>query len=291
MAGFKTHLTVSTLAGLAYGAAANAIYDVPLPTCVLAGGLCSVSGMLPDIDSGPGRPLKESLAFAAAVVSTMLVDRLERFELSMESIILASAAIYLLIRFGLAKLLQLYTVHRGMFHSLPAAVVFGEVAFLLSSGEPAIRWYKAGAVVAGYLSHLALDEFYSVGYVRGRMAFKRSFGTAVKLYGHGWLANLSVYAQLALLTFLVLKEPTWMEQQHQRYRERLDQATANLMEMFHNDSQPTVAQQSARPEASDDASIRPNRGDPVPLPAVKGREGEPIRQAAGYPGPASPARH
>ncbi len=131
------------------------MYGLPPASCVLAGALCGVSGMLPDIDSGPGRPLRESLAFAAAVVPMMLVDRLEQLGLSQESIVLAGGAIYLLVRFGLGAFLRRYTVHRGMFHSVPAAIIFGELAFLLASGELDLRIYKAGGVVAGYLAHAA----------------------------------------------------------------------------------------------------------------------------------------
>jgi len=228
MAGFKTHLTVSTLAGIGYGAGAYWLYHLPPETCIFAAGVCGVSGMLPDIDSDPGRPLKESLSFAAAVVSTMLVDRLQQFHLSMEGIVLACAAMYLLVRFGGSALLQRFTAHRGMFHSLPAAVIFGELAFLLMSGDAVLRWYKAGAVTLGYLSHLILDEMYSVEYVRGRMTLKRSFGTAVKLLGQKWLPNLVVYGSLGLLSFLVWKEPDWMAEHS--YQQRLGQATANVVE-------------------------------------------------------------
>ena len=56
MADFKTHIPASSLLGLGYGGAAFACYGVPWPSRVLAAGLCSLSGMLPDIDSGPGRP-------------------------------------------------------------------------------------------------------------------------------------------------------------------------------------------------------------------------------------------
>ena len=68
MAGFKTHITTSTVLGIAYGTTAAVAYDVPPPACALAAGLCGVSGMLPDLDSGPGVPLRESVSFAAAVV-------------------------------------------------------------------------------------------------------------------------------------------------------------------------------------------------------------------------------
>ena len=76
MADFKTHLTFSTTIGVAYGGAAYGLFDLPPQTCILAGGLCAVSGMLPDIDSKSGRPLRESLAFGAAIVPMMLADRL-----------------------------------------------------------------------------------------------------------------------------------------------------------------------------------------------------------------------
>ena len=220
MADFRTHLTFSTLMGAGYGTAAHMLYDVPLSTGLLAGGLCSVSGMLPDVDSGSGRPLRESMSFAAAVVAMMMVERFRSLGMSPESIVLIGAGVYLLIRFGIGKLLQRYTVHRGMFHSLPAAVIAGEFAFLVASGEDVrIRCYKAGAVVVGYLSHLLLDELYSIEWHRGRLRLKSSFGSALKLFGDKWWPNISTLLKLAVLTFLVLKEPGWMQQ---HYRQRIE---------------------------------------------------------------------
>ena len=129
MANFKTHITFSTLMGAGYGGVAYGLFDVPLGTSLLAGGMCGVSGMLPDVDSDAGVPLRESMAFAAAVVPMMMIDRYQQFGLSCEWMVLAGAATYLFIRFVVARFLRRYTVHRGMFHSLPAAVVFGELAF------------------------------------------------------------------------------------------------------------------------------------------------------------------
>ena len=102
MADFKTHIAFSSVLGIGYGATAYALFDVPIPTCVLAGGLCGVSGMLPDIDSGPGVPLRESMAFAAAVVPMMLIPRFPQLGMSSELIVLAGAGIYLMIRFVIA---------------------------------------------------------------------------------------------------------------------------------------------------------------------------------------------
>ena len=68
------------------------VYHVPIPTCVMAAGLCSVAGMFPDLDSGPGRPLRESLAFAAAIVPMMILHRLRHYGLAPETIIMIGAA-------------------------------------------------------------------------------------------------------------------------------------------------------------------------------------------------------
>jgi len=212
MANFKTHISVSTGLGIAYGGAAYALFDVPLSTSVLAGCLCGVSGMLPDLDSGPGKPLRESLAFAAAVVSVMVAKRLELLGVAAETGVLIGAMVYLFVRFGVGWFLKHYTVHRGMFHSLPAAVIVGELAFLLASGDVvALRIFKASAVVLGYLSHLVLDELYSIEWYRGRLRLKRSFGTALKMFSSRrvW-PNVSTYAKLALLSYIVFYEPGWM---------------------------------------------------------------------------------
>ncbi len=217
MAGFKTHISFSSLLGVGYGGTALLVYDVPLPTCLLAGGLCAVSGMLPDIDSGSGKPLRESMSFAAAVVPMMLVDRFRTLGFSPELMVLAGAGVYLFIRFVVARLLARYTVHRGMFHSLPAAFIAGELAFLLASGDDVkLRIYKAAAVVLGYVSHLLLDELYSIEWRRGQLTLKKSFGTALKVYGSSLWGNVSTFAKLALLSYVVMKEPGWMQEHYQQ---------------------------------------------------------------------------
>jgi hypothetical protein len=202
MAGFKTHITTSTVIGAAYGAGAYVGYDVPWHSCVLAGGLCSVSGMLPDLDSGPGVPLRESVTFAAAVVPLLLIHRWQRYHLEPETMVLAGGLIYLLIRFGMAKLMTKLTVHRGMFHSLPALAIVGELTFLICDHENLwMRVFFATAVMTGFASHLLLDEIWSVD-VR-HMRLKSSFGTAVKLWSKCWWSNLATYANVIVLALLI----------------------------------------------------------------------------------------
>jgi len=209
MAGFKTHITTSTVLGAAYGTGAFMLGDAPWPTCVLGAGLCGVSGMLPDLDSGPGVPLRESVSFTAAVVPLLLIHRWQRFHLDPETMVLAGALVYLLIRFGMGRILKSLTVHRGMFHSLPALAIVGELTYLICDHEnPWTRVYFASTVMLGFASHLVLDEIWSIDFKHLRL--KSSFGTAVKFWGACWWSNLATYANVIVLAMFITADPSPM---------------------------------------------------------------------------------
>jgi hypothetical protein len=210
MADFRTHMLTSTAVGALYGLAGYQS-GVALPTCVLAGGLCSVSGMLPDLDSDSGRPLREATTLAAAVVPMLMVERFQRFGWGHETMVLAAAVLYLLIRFLITQIFRRFTVHRGMWHSIPAAIIMGMIAFLIMSSEDlAVRLFKTLAVVLGFVSHLVLDEIWSVEFRRGRYEFKSSFGSALKLWSSDRWANISTYAKLVGVSFLVYQDHDFM---------------------------------------------------------------------------------
>jgi membrane-bound metal-dependent hydrolase YbcI (DUF457 family) len=207
VAGFTTHIGSSTLLGIGYAAAGHLQYELPLPTCLLAGGLCSLGGILPDVDSDSGVPVRETLAFASAVTPLLVFERFRQMGLSNDSIVLACGLTYIIIRFGVGGLLKQYTVHRGMWHSLPAAAIAGLLVFLVSFGQDMeIRLFKTGAMLLGYVSHLLLDELYSLDMRKGVPRLKRSAGTALKLWGSSTWGNVSAYGKLVVLVGLVLNE-------------------------------------------------------------------------------------
>lgn len=209
MAGFKTHITASALAGVGYGAVGNLGYDMPMTTAAVAGGLCTIAGILPDVDSETGHAGREVMGFAAAVVPLLLMDHLRQFGLPPDGLVLTGGCLYIVIRFGLGEILRKYTIHRGMWHSVPAAIIACLVTSLITScDQPTIRFYKAAAVLVGYLVHLSLDELYSIQWYRGRLRLKRSFGTALKIWGPDWWANAAAFAKLAALIYLTLQDPT-----------------------------------------------------------------------------------
>lgn len=210
MADFKSHMSVSTATG-AILAFAGYQAQMPLTTCLVAGGLCSVSGMLPDLDSDSGRPLREATTLCSAVVPMLMVERFQKLGLDNESMVLAAALVYLTMRFVVAEIFRRYTVHRGMWHSLPAAAIVGLLAFLvMSSDDVSVRLFKTSAVVLGFLSHLILDEIWSIDYRGGRFQFKKSFGTALKLWSNNRWANYATYAKLAVICLLVYQDAGFM---------------------------------------------------------------------------------
>ena len=205
MANFKTHIASSGLLGTAYGAAGFVGYDMPLATSILSGGLVTIAGVLPDVDSDNGIILRESLALVAAVAPMLMLHRFREWGWTNETIVVVAGLTYVMVRFGLGTLLRRYTVHRGMWHSIPAAAIAGLIVYLLCScPDERLRLFKTGAIITGYLWHLILDEIYSVETTSmGRVRIKRSFGTAMKFYRSSAWANISTYAKLILLSVAI----------------------------------------------------------------------------------------
>jgi len=206
MADFKSHITFSTGLGIAYGAIGYLQYELPLGNCVIAGGLCSLAGMLPDLDSDSGVPVREMKLFTSAVIPMLLMERFQRIGMNHASMVFAGGAIYFFIRFFVWSMFKKYTKHRGMWHSLPAAMIASTLAFLLCSNpDITIRLYQAWAVLLGFLSHLLLDEIYSID-VNGRR-LKKSFGTALKFWSKNSWANYSTYIKLAIVSLMAINDP------------------------------------------------------------------------------------
>ena len=186
---------------------------------IVATGLCAVSGMLPDLDSDSGIPLRETSLFVSAVVPILMIHRFRDLGFSAEDMAVAAMLLYLAIRFIAVEFFRRYTVHRGMWHSVPAAAVAGLLAYLVMPCQSEeLRLFKSLAVVLGFLVHLTMDEIWSVD-TSGGIRFKKSFGTALKFFGSDVLANISVYGKLLLLFILAWEDGAIVERIKARSRE------------------------------------------------------------------------
>src|SRR3954453_22726620 len=99
MAGFRMHVGTSSVLGTGYAGALHTMYGVPLPTATVAGALCGFAGMLPDLDSDNGVPLREAMGFSAATIPMLLMNRFQSLHLGTDTIILIAIGLYLFVRF------------------------------------------------------------------------------------------------------------------------------------------------------------------------------------------------
>jgi hypothetical protein len=206
MASYKGHLTFSTALGAAYGAVGLFGMDYDWGTAWLAGGLTAVGGLLPDLDSQSGVPVREMFGLAAALAPFLMYQRLmdDSRLTNHAKVIVVLAAIYLVIRYVLSMVFKRVTVHRGMFHSIPGMLIAGLIVFLLYSNPSSLkaRLFVATGVMIGFLSHLILDELCSVDFMGLRIRLNKYAGSALKFFSPSWSATLLTYAVLGLLSYL-----------------------------------------------------------------------------------------
>lgn len=209
MAGFRTHVTVSGALGVAYGGVAVQPLGFSTETAVLAAGLTTVGGMLPDLDSQSGVPVREMFGLAAVVVPLTLVPRMVQQGVTQEGILAGLLFGYVVIRYGASRVFKWLTVHRGMFHSIPAMLVAGLVVYLgYHTPYRPTRVLFAVGVMVGFFSHLLLDELYSVDFQGVRVKLNQFAGTAVKFVSPSIPATATCYALLGVLTYLAYLDYT-----------------------------------------------------------------------------------
>lgn len=211
MAAFREHITFSSCLGAAYGFALSRL-GYNWIHCALAGALCGVAGMLPDLDSASGRPVRELFGVFAVVAALLLSRRMQEAGATPEGIILAAAVVYMVVRYGVSWLFRHLTVHRGMFHSLPAAVIAAELVFLTHISPDAMAGaVLGGGVFLGFVSHLVLDEIYSVDLRGLHVRLNQAAGSALKLASPNLPSTLFTWGILAGLAYVIGVEQGYVQ--------------------------------------------------------------------------------
>src|SRR5262249_42004258 len=97
MASYRGHLTFAAALGVAYGGFALWAWKMDWGTALLAVGLTTLGGLLPDLDSDSGVPVRELFGLAAAVTPFLLYQHLRDQDLSTEQTLIVLAGIYIFI--------------------------------------------------------------------------------------------------------------------------------------------------------------------------------------------------
>ena len=183
MANFRTHLTVAS------------VVSGTLATTALYAGLASVNqamllwligtigGLCPDLDSKNSISQRVGFLLFCSLCAWVLGTTLPEFMTLPAALASIISALCLLFYVILPRLCAMMN-HRGNCHSLITAVLISLsltniCAYLL--GHSSSDAFLVGlAFFCGFLSHLLLDEWYSVD-IKGRR-LKKSSGTAIKLF-------------------------------------------------------------------------------------------------------------
>ena len=203
MANFPTHIAVGTVVS---GALATAIVaaDMMAPENIVAVTLAGVLGsVLPDIDLEESRPSRAMFSGLAIFFSFAVLFGLER-KYSIAEMLILWLGTLVFVRYVAKEVFFRFSYHRGVWHSLLAMVfcafVTAWVFHTLLRRDDGVAWLAAVFMGVGYLTHLILDEIYSVDVMDTRI--KASFGTALKLFDHRRLGHSAAMAIAAVLMFM-----------------------------------------------------------------------------------------
>jgi membrane-bound metal-dependent hydrolase YbcI (DUF457 family) len=182
MANFPTHIGIGTLtSGML--ATLTLAADVVAPENLVAVTVAGVLGsVLPDIDLKDSRPSKALFSGLAAFFAFASLFILAG-QLSIAELWIVALLVFLTVRYVAHAIFHRMSYHRGIYHSILAAIFFSFLTAAIYKWplgrHEGVAWLAAAFMFFGYMTHLVLDEIYSVDVMDTRI--KASFGTAVKL--------------------------------------------------------------------------------------------------------------
>jgi membrane-bound metal-dependent hydrolase YbcI (DUF457 family) len=203
VANYPTHLAGGIVVGV-FGALASWYLDMispfGIPVVALSG---IVGGIAPDIDHDNSRPIRIIFNWATVIIPTLLLWRFDSLTRQWDVASCIWIFVALAIYFPICWIFKKLTVHRGIFHSVPAALIFGLTIYILMgqrTDQIDLQISLGITGMMGYFIHLVLDEAYSVDFNNKRI--KRSFGTAMSLYKKNKVVNVFSYVVLFVLCMI-----------------------------------------------------------------------------------------
>lgn len=217
MADFKTHVSVGAATGFAVAIVSYNWNLIPHAyMAIIVFFATCIGSFLPDTDSPPGLPVRIIFGIYAYFAAAMSLYQMHVAGASLPLKILVPVAVFVFIIKYLRELFTKYTVHRGIFHSIPAWILsFLIPLWIASCTRLNLReqFVIAFAVSCGYLCHLILDEIWSVKiedkrfslkHLKRIFSIKKSFGTALDFGFNQKERYPGVIAWTAVVVFLIM---------------------------------------------------------------------------------------
>ena len=132
MGNYHQHLVFGYLVALVTGVTGYFLLGFDPVYCILACMLGTFAAILPDLDHDQSTPLKEVFNVAAAIVPFIIFTVLmQQGFTDMVYLTAIFGGAYLFIRIVAIFIFKKLTVHRGMFHSVPAIIIVGQIIYLI----------------------------------------------------------------------------------------------------------------------------------------------------------------
>ncbi len=181
MANFNTHFMVASGASAVVSGTLLSMEVVSPEQAVYAFALGTLGGLLPDVDSAHSKSIKVGFNVLSLLMTIMLIF-VKSSTYSLIEMFIVAGLVFAGIRYALLDIFRKISKHRGMFHSIPVALIWGIVVAILMQYffglNSLVSWVYGFMVTMGYFVHLILDETYSVDL--GNRRVKKSLGTAMK---------------------------------------------------------------------------------------------------------------
>ena len=181
MANFNTHFVVAASASAVVSGVLLSMEVIEPTQAVMAFALGTFGGLMPDIDSDHSKSIGIGFTVVSLLI-TILAVFVKSSTYSIVEMIILAGVVFVGIRYGFIDMFRKMSKHRGMFHTIPVAMIWGVsvaiIMHLFFGLDALISWIYGFMITWGYLVHLILDETYSVDL--GNRRIKKSSGTAFK---------------------------------------------------------------------------------------------------------------
>ncbi len=207
MASFRQHVTFGALIGIV-GTTLLYFYAFVTDPLLLAliFVVTTIASFLPDLDSDSGVPFYLLFGiFTLLCTGLSLLYALRHYPHDVYYLFGIPLGTALGVWFVGGTILKKFTHHRGMMHSLPTMLIVGTATYLitqyLGQGNTVAAVVAVG-VMAGFFSHLVLDELHAELNMQGKpFVARRSLGTAMKLFSPQKGITVFTYVVLAFLLY------------------------------------------------------------------------------------------
>lgn len=206
MASFRTHISFGIAFGILSVAAMISLALVPREWSYFAliAVMVTLGALLPDIDSDSGLPFHITFGSLSLTVGGLSFIYLLTYYTHHYVLLITIPLLCMFIVWAvIGTCFKKFTRHRGMAHSVPAAILAGLITFSLADTLGFQDWsaFLLGLGLAfGYLVHLILDEVWAGLNFHGHLFVpNKAFGSALKFISHDHRLTALIYSSIFIM--------------------------------------------------------------------------------------------